>query len=296
MARVGWFDPELDSKSWFDSELNKEAWFDSELIELVSGSNSQSLAITLDDVTASVTQSLRHTQSVSVTLDSVTSSITQNRQKSQSLAITLDGITVGISQNVSAGSATLTQSLGITLDGVSVSSNQLLRHTQSTAVILDGITASFNQSAASANKSQSLNITLDDIVIDSSQSNSHVSNDITPIHGWIRNRPTKDEEEAERIKLGIIEAKKEIKQVVKLIKQVEVKQEHTQSSVEAAKLAIHKQLLAERIKRANDEYQTLLHRINTNYLRARLETHKAIKRQQAEESDIAFIMSMLANM
>jgi hypothetical protein len=37
MARIGWFDPELDKDSWFDSELNKEAWFDSEMVEPPSG-------------------------------------------------------------------------------------------------------------------------------------------------------------------------------------------------------------------------------------------------------------------
>jgi hypothetical protein len=129
-----------------------------------------------------------------------------------------------------------------------------------------------------------------------------ISNDLIPIHGWIKDKkrkeilpPTAEEIEAERIRLGIVEAKNEIKQVVKLIKQVEAQPQRTQSSLDAQKLAIHKKLLAEQINRANDEYQALLDRINKNYLRARLETHKAIKRQQAEEGDIAFIMSMLAS-
>lgn len=36
MARIGWFDSELNPQSWFDSELNEEAWFDSELIDAES--------------------------------------------------------------------------------------------------------------------------------------------------------------------------------------------------------------------------------------------------------------------
>ena len=36
MARIGWFDAELESKSWFDSELSEKAWFDAELIDQVA--------------------------------------------------------------------------------------------------------------------------------------------------------------------------------------------------------------------------------------------------------------------
>jgi Uri superfamily endonuclease len=128
------------------------------------------------------------------------------------------------------------------------------------------------------------------------------TNEIIPIHGWIRDKkrkeilpPTALEIEAERIKLGIIEDRKEIKHVIRLLKQVEVPATRTQSSLEASKLAIHKKLLDERIKRADDEYQALLKRINENYLRARVEAHKAIKRQR-EEDDIIYVMSMIASM
>lgn len=122
------------------------------------------------------------------------------------------------------------------------------------------------------------------------------------VHGWIKDKKRKEiqppsalEIEAERIKLGIIEDNKEIKRVARLLKQVEVPATRTQSSLEASKLAIHKKLLAERIKRANDEYEALLRRINENYLRARVEAHKAIKRQR-EEDDVIYVMSMLASM
>lgn len=122
------------------------------------------------------------------------------------------------------------------------------------------------------------------------------------VRGWIKDKKRKEidppsalEIEAERIKLGIIEDNKEIKRVTRLLKQVEVPATRTQSSLEASKLAIHKKLLAERIKRANDEYEALLRRINENYLRARVEAHKAIKRQR-EEDDVIYVMSMLASM
>lgn len=128
------------------------------------------------------------------------------------------------------------------------------------------------------------------------------SNELIPVHGWIRDKkrkeilpPTVEEIEAERIRLGIIEDNKEIKRVVRLLKQVEAPATRTQSSLEAVKLAIHRKLLDERIKHANDEYQALLKRINENYLRARVEAHKAIKRQR-EEDDMVYVMSMIASM
>ena len=169
MAFIGWFDPELKALSWFDSELDAVAWFDSELIDLSAGGGgiTQSLAITLDDVTVSANQSLQHSQSLAITLDGVTPSVTQALQHSQSMAITLDGITPAISQNLRHS-----QALAITLDGISGDVNQTLGHTQSVAISLDDIAVSITQNAAGSSKTQSLSIALDDVSAAINQSNS----------------------------------------------------------------------------------------------------------------------------
>lgn len=144
-------------------------------------------------------------------------------------------------------------------------------------------------------------ITLDDIETKVSQANSRVvSNEILPIHGYGKRyreirRPTQEEVEAERIRLGIIEAKQEIKRVVRLINKAKTQPKQPESSHDELKLKLHAELLKQKIKRAQDEYDALLFRINKNYLRARVEAHKAIKRQQ-EESDISYVISMLALM
>lgn len=62
------------------------------------GGISQTVAFTLEDVSASVSQNLSHAQSLTGTLDDVTVSISQTAQHDQALAITLDDVVVSIAQ------------------------------------------------------------------------------------------------------------------------------------------------------------------------------------------------------
>src|SRR5574343_63566 len=93
------------------------------------GGTSQTIAFTLDDLTASVSQTLSHSQSaaftldgIASTLDGITSSVSQTASHAQSLAITLDDVTVAISQ--SAAPSSKDQSLAITLDDIFVDIKQ----------------------------------------------------------------------------------------------------------------------------------------------------------------------------
>lgn len=107
------------------------------------GGISQTVAFTLEDVSASVSQNLSHAQSLTGTLDDVTASVSQTLSHSQSLDATLDGVTVAASQTLS--------------------------HSQAFAATLDGITVDINQSAAPSSKDQSLAVTLDSIAVSIAQ-------------------------------------------------------------------------------------------------------------------------------
>ena len=147
------------------------------------GGTSQTVAFTLEDVSASVSQNLSHEQSLTGTLDDVTVSISQTAQHdqalsatlddiafaasqtvgnatNQALAITLDGVTVAASQTLSHS-----QSLDAALDGVTFAASQTLSHSQALAATLDGISVAINQSAAPSSKEQSLAVVLDGIQV-----------------------------------------------------------------------------------------------------------------------------------
>lgn len=147
------------------------------------GGISQTVAFTLEDVSAAVSQTLSHDQSLTGTLDDVTVSISQTAEHDQALSATLDDVTVAISQTL--GNAT-NQTLSITLDGVAVAAAQTLRHSQALdaaldgvtfaasqtlshsqalAATLDGIAVAINQSAAPSSKEQSLAVVLDGIQV-----------------------------------------------------------------------------------------------------------------------------------
>lgn len=114
--------------------------FQNDAFQIDAGTgNNQALAITLDDVTVSVSQALEHSQTLATTLDSITTSIAQTNVHSQSLSATLDSVTFA--------------------------ANQTLSHAQSMAITLDSIDTIINQSVASASKDQSLAITLDDVSV-----------------------------------------------------------------------------------------------------------------------------------
>jgi hypothetical protein len=130
-----------------------------------AGGNSQSLAITLDGIAASVTQTLKHSQSVAATLGGITVAVSQTAKHSQSLAATLDSVTVAISQTDKR-----VQSLVATLDSVSVS---------------------ITQGFASPFKTQSLAVTLDDIAVSISQIGPAPKDAIQMVHGWAPKRHEK---------------------------------------------------------------------------------------------------------
>lgn len=129
-------------------------------------SHAQSLTGTLDDVTVSISQTVQHSQALSATLDDIAFSASQTvgNATNQTLAITLDGVTVAAAQTLSHS-----QSLDAALDGVTVAASQTLSHSQALAATLDGITAAINQSAAPSSKDQSLAVTLDSIAVSIAQ-------------------------------------------------------------------------------------------------------------------------------
>ena len=170
-------------------------------------SNSQALAITLDDVTVAVAQTAVHSQALAITLDSVTSSITQALSHSQAMAVTLDSITASVTQT--AGHP---QSLAITLDDVVIAISQSATsagNSQTLAIVLDDVTCNITQALS---RDQILSATLDDIIVSISQAGSNV----VPIKvggdeagEWKKEKPRKKKnlaEEAQVRKQSILEA------------------------------------------------------------------------------------------
>lgn len=86
--------------------------------EAGGGGASQTVAFTLEDIAAAVSQTLIHDQSLTATLDGVTFAASQTLSHSQALAATLDGIAVEINQ--SAAPSSKEQSLAVVLDGIQV--------------------------------------------------------------------------------------------------------------------------------------------------------------------------------
>lgn len=74
------------------------------IIQSTPGGISQSLAVTLDDIAVSASQTLGHPQSLALTLDDVVVDIAQTVAAgiSQSLAVTLDDISVDVQQSAAA--------------------------------------------------------------------------------------------------------------------------------------------------------------------------------------------------
>lgn len=213
------------------------------------GGATQTVAFTLEDIAAAVSQNLSHTQSLTGTLDDVTVSISQTAQHSQALSATLDDVTVAISQTV--GNAT-NQTLAITLDGVTVTAAQTLSHSQALAAALDGvtvaashtlshsqalaatlegITVAINQSAAPSQKDQSLAVTLDDIEFDAVQIGAlpavggmgFVFTD-TPSALWWKRKPKALSDEV---------AEQKVNRVVRVIKEIAGKQQAEQTAKQA---------------------------------------------------------------
>ena len=143
--------------------VQRRVWFDG---GAAAGGASQTIAFTLEDLTASVSQTLSHSQSAAFTLDGISSTVNQAATHSQSLSATLDDVTVSISQELAGAKS---QSIAFTLDGITASVSQTASHAQSLAVTLDDVTVSISQSAAPSSKDQSLAITLDDIFVDIKQ-------------------------------------------------------------------------------------------------------------------------------
>lgn len=163
------------------------------------GGASQSIAFTLEDVSASVSQNLSHAQSLSGTLDDVTVSISQTAQHSQALDATLDGVTVAASQTLS--------------------------HSQALAATLDGVTVDINQSAAPSSKDQSLAVTLDSIAVSIAQegpANLIDTHDGFWAKEWARIRAREKRKYQEEIQERVEEIQDEIAEVEQQI--VEVKQ------------------------------------------------------------------------
>lgn len=156
------------------------------------GSASQSIAFTLDGVTASIGQTATHPQALAFTLDDVAISIAQTAQHPQSLAITLDDVGVIINQSNGVGksqsidftlddvvvaiaqTANHPQSLSVALDGVTVAIAQTAQHPQALAIALDGVSVAINQGLS---HSQALAATLDGVAVDIQQSLSPAAKD-----------------------------------------------------------------------------------------------------------------------
>lgn len=136
---------------------------------VAAGGNSQSLIITLDDVTVVTSQTLQHAQNIASTLDGVSISASQTAGHAQTLTAALDSITASVSQTVGSG---ISQSISATLGGVTVAASQALVHVQSFTATLDGITVAASQVVGSGTY-QSFAITLDDVTVAAAQTLTH---------------------------------------------------------------------------------------------------------------------------
>jgi len=185
-------------------------------------SHAQSLTGTLDDVTVSISQTVQHSQALSATLDDIAfaASQTLGNATNQTLAITLDGVTVAAAQTLSHS-----QSLDAALDGVTVSASQTLSHSQALAATLDGITVAINQSAAPSSKEQSLAVVLDGIQVAIAQEGPASlidTHDGFWAKEWARIRAREKRKYQEEIQERVEEIQDEIAEVEQQI--VEVKQ------------------------------------------------------------------------
>lgn len=127
----------------------------------------QSLAATLDGIAVSIAQTLSHSQALAATLDDVSASIAQTAQHPQSLAITLDDVDATINQTIAGGNS---QAIDFTLDGVTAAIAQTNTHPQSLVATLDGVTVAVAQTAQHP---QALAVTLDGVSVAISQGSQH---------------------------------------------------------------------------------------------------------------------------
>ena len=136
------------------------------------------------------------------------------------------------------------------------------------------------------------------------------------VHGWIGDRrQTKEELEAERIRLGIIDAKKEVKRIVRLLTK---KKTEDVKPLEVAKLKTHEYLVRQQLQEAQKAYEALLFKINSNAILQKIVEQQLLdeaieqeairlaqeyaeaqrleeeRQRQIEENDIAYVMAMLA--
>lgn len=118
-----------------------------------------------------------------------------------------------------------------------------------------------------------------------------------PEDGEMRDGPTEDQIRAERIRLGIIDARKERTQVLKKAQKVE------KGSEQAQELRLYAYLLKSEIDRLQAEYEALKAELEqqgaiirsaviTRMVMAMLE--EEIRQARQEEDDIAFLLAMLA--
>lgn len=161
------------------------------------GGISQTVAFTLEDVSAAVSQNLSHAQSLTGMLDDVAVSISQTAQHSQALDATLDGVTFAASQTLS--------------------------HSQALAATLDGVTVEINQSAAPSSKDQSLAVVLDGIQVAIAQegpANLIDTHDGFWAKEWARIRAREKRKYQEEIQERVEEIQDEIAEVEQQIAEV----------------------------------------------------------------------------
>lgn len=106
--------------------------------------------------------------------------------------------------------------------------------------------------------------------------------------GWIRwdyVRPSS--KKLQEVKKDIQELKREARRVIKLAKRSESTQDRQKTDLYAS-------LLNNRINALKRNYDDIYHKLNKNYLTYRLEQFKRLQAIKREESDIAFVMSILS--
>lgn len=138
--------------------------------------------------------------------------------------------------------------------------------------------------------------------------------------GWIASpkERTKEQVEAERIRLGIVEVKKEVKRITRIL--TEAKQDKA-SQKQIASLLTHESILKQQLQESRQAYDALLLRITSNAIQQKLIEQQLIEEalqeqalaiaevesmareiaeqqrlRQQEEDDIVFVMSMLSVM
>lgn len=102
---------------------------------------------------------------------------------------------------------------------------------------------------------------------------------------WDYVRPSS--KKLQEVKKDIQELKREAKRVIRLVKRSE-------STQDKQKTDLYASLLNNRINALKRDYDDIYHKLNKNYLTYRLEQFKRLQAIKREESDIAFVMSILS--